>query len=203
MIYLHGHLARPLDAALSNGSKVAVLRVLLNDEADRGGREIARHAGINHQAAAHALAELEKLGVVRRQEWGTKSVWRLDRRHHVGEALHALFKAEKLHAEEIAAAVKARLKGKADFVVIVGDAAKGKLAAGRPLELVAVCEAGKRRPLVEAVRILTADLQERFGLALNVSMMTKREASTSLDIAFDGWQLLPSEGRSSISSAGR
>lgn len=202
MIYLRGHLARPLDAALSNGSRVAVLRVLHDDDGDRGGREIARLAGINHQAAAQALAGLEELGIVRRQDWGTKSVWRLDRRRFVGEALLELFKAEKRHAMEIASAIKARLKGKADAVVIVGDAAKGRLASGKPLELVAVCEAGKRRPLIEAVRIVTADLEERFGLELKVSMLTKREASASFDVS-DGWQLLPSEERPSISSLGR
>jgi predicted nucleotidyltransferase len=203
MIYLHGHLARPLDAALSNASKVAVLRVLHgDDDRDFSGRQIARVAGINHQAAAHALAALEKLGVVRRQERGTKDVWRLERRHHVGEALLALFKAEKRHAEEIAAAIKTRLKGKADAVVIVGDAARGKLAAGKPLELVAVCESAKRRTLSEAVRILERDLEERFGLALNVSVWTRREAASSFDVS-EGWQLLPSEGRPSISTLGR
>src|SRR3569832_100762 len=114
MIYLHGHLARPLDAALSNASKVAVLRVLhADDDRDFSGRQIAQIAGINHQAAAQALAGLEKLGIVWRQDAGRKYVWRLDRRHHVGEALSALFKAEKRHAEEIAAAIKSRLKGKA------------------------------------------------------------------------------------------
>jgi len=198
MIYLRGHLARPLDAALSNGSRVAVLRVLHDDDGDRGGREIARLAGINHQAAAQALAALEKLGVVRRQEGGTKDVWRLERRRHVGEALLALFRAEKRHAQEIAAAIKTRLKGKAETVVVVGDAAKGKLAAGRPLDLVAVCETGRRRPLLEAARILESDLQERYGLALSLSVMTRREAAASFDVSVDGWQLLPAEGRPSF-----
>lgn len=202
MIYLKGHLARPLDAALSNGSRVAVLRVLHGDDGDWGGREIARLAGINHQAAAEALAALEKLGVVRRQDWGPKSVWCLERRHCVGEALLGLFKAEKRHAQEIAAAIKAGLKGKADSVVIVGDAANGKLAAGAALELVAVCEAGKRRPLMEAARILEQHLKERFGLVLNLAVQSRREAAASFDVS-DGWQLLPAEGRPSISTLGR
>ncbi|HXT01728.1 MAG TPA: hypothetical protein VN915_13725 [Elusimicrobiota bacterium] len=198
MIYQHGHLARPLDAALSNSSRVAVLRVLHDDD-DLGwsGRKIARLAGINHQAAAQALAELSRLGLVERRDEGSRTVWRLDRRHYVGEALSALFKAEKRHAQEIAAAIKSRLKGKADAVVIVGDAAKGELQAGKPLDLTAVCETGKRRPLIEAIRSLEHEMSERFGLALNVSMLTKREASLSLDIALDGWQLLPAEGRPS------
>jgi DNA-binding transcriptional ArsR family regulator len=202
MIYLRGHLARPLDAALSNGSRVAVLRVLHDEDGDRGGREIARLAGINHQAAAQALAALEELGLVRRQDWGRKDVWRFERRHHVGEALHALFQAEKRHADEIAAAVKSRLKGKADAVVIVGDAAMGKLEPGKALELVAVCEPGKRRPLLEAARVLERDLKERFFLALKLEVRTGREAAASFEFA-DGWQLLPSEGRPSISSLGR
>jgi hypothetical protein len=71
---------------------------------------------------------------------------------------------------------------------------------GSITRLVAVCETGKRRPLVEAARGLDQDLKERFGLELSLSMLSKREALESFDVA-DGWQLLPSEQRPTISSA--
>ena len=202
MIYLNGHLARPLDAALSNGSRVAVLRVLRANEMGRSGREIARVAGINHQAAAQALAALAEPGVLERRAWGPKVLWRLDRRRWlVTEVLMPMLKKEAAYSVGVAAEIKTRLKGKADSIVIVGDEAKGRLGTEEPLEIVAVCEPGKRCPLIEAVRILEREIEERFGLALNVAIMTKREASSSLDFVLDGWQLLPTEGRPSIFAA--
>ena len=56
MIYLKGHLARPLDAVLSAPSRLAVLRELARARAPLSGRALARLAGINHQGAATALA---------------------------------------------------------------------------------------------------------------------------------------------------
>src|ERR1019366_4944275 len=101
MIYLSGHLARPLDAALSCGSRVAVLRVLRGaGEVGKSGRSIARAAGINHQAAAQALAALAELGLLERRAWGPKVLWRLDRRRWlVSEMLLPLLKKEAEHAD--------------------------------------------------------------------------------------------------------
>lgn len=200
MIYLKGQLARPLDAILGTASRLAAARALFKAPEGLTGRQVAVHAGINHQAAAQALKALDAAGVVSKRERARSTQWTLDRRRFVvGEALVPLFKAEKRHAEEIAGAIKSRLARKADAVVIVGEAAKGRLIAGTALELVALCEAGRRRPLSEAFRILAQDLEDRFGLALSVCVLTKREGASRLDL-LDGWQLLPTEGRPSISA---
>ncbi len=58
---------RPLDHILSARSQIAVLRVLLDSAHGLTGREIARQAGMNHQACIEALSRLETLGLLRRQ----------------------------------------------------------------------------------------------------------------------------------------
>jgi DNA-binding transcriptional ArsR family regulator len=127
MIYLNGHLARPLDAALSCGSRVAVLRVLKGaGELGKSGREVARSAGINHQAAAQALAALKDLGLLERRAWGAKVLWRLDRRRWlVSEVLLPMLKNEAAHADGVVAEIKTRLKDKCRAALLTGDAARG------------------------------------------------------------------------------
>ncbi|MDX6769207.1 MAG: hypothetical protein SF051_06715 [Elusimicrobiota bacterium] len=193
MIYLRGHLARPLDAVLSSGSRVAVLRALAGLAEGLGGRQVARAAGLNHQTAALALAALERLGVVQRLEWGAQRVlWRLDRRRWlVTEALEPLLAKEKAHARAVAAAVKSRFKGVGLGVLLHGDAAKGALAPGKPLKLAVV---GGGRAAADAVRGLATELRERYGVAVEGRVVTPAEASR-LGALEETWRLLPDEGR--------
>ncbi len=201
MIYLRGHLARPLDAVFANASRVAALRAVFAAPEGLSGRQVALNAGINHQAAALALKALEKAGVVTKRERPRSTQWKLDRRRFlVDEMLLSLFEGEARLADEIAGSIRSGLDRKCDSVVIVGAAAKGKLTVGEPLELIVFCEAGRRRALSEALRALAQELDERFALAIAVSVLAKKEASSRLDL-LDGWQLLPTEGRPSFFNA--
>ena len=156
MIYLKGHLARPLDAVLSAPSRLAVLRALVRARTPLSGRALARAAGINHQGAAVALAALAKLGLVERRPAGRSDQWRLDRRRWImSELILPLFEREAEHADAVAAAIRKALRGKAAAVLIGGAAAKGRLEPGRPVELVVVEGAIGRRPLSEALHALT------------------------------------------------
>jgi DNA-binding transcriptional ArsR family regulator len=203
MIYQRGHLSRPLDVVLGHGSRLASLRAVFSAPEGLTGRQVALRAGINHQAAALALRALEKAGIVQRRELPRSIVWRLDRRRYlVDEMLLALFEGEVRHVNDLVASIKEHLDRKADAVIIVGDAAKGRLQAGKPLELILLCESSRRRALSEAVRDLAHDLDERFAIPLKVETIGRKEAPTRIEI-IDGWQLLPTEGRPSVFTASR
>jgi hypothetical protein len=200
MLYQRGHLARPLDAVLGSASRLSSLRVLAHAKEPLSGREVARRAGINHQAAALALKDLERAGVARRRAVPGSIQWVLDQEHFlVDEALVYLFGAEARHADEVVAAVKGALDRRADWVFVTGEAAKGRLALGAPLDLIVVCPVGRRRALNEALRALTAELRDRFGLEPNVATLTKAEAASRIEM-LDAWQLLPTEGPPSVFS---
>ncbi|MDE2141971.1 MAG: hypothetical protein KGJ84_06125 [Elusimicrobia bacterium] len=194
MIYLKGHLARPLDAALSSGSRLAVLRALrAAGDVGRSGREIARAAGINHQSAAQALHALAALGLLQRRAWGRKVLWRLDdRRWLVSEVLGPMLAREGEHAEKVAAEIKARLRGKCRAALLTGEAARGRLAPGQPLSLAAV-EAGPRRGLGEALRELKAELSARWAVVLDARIVSASEGMRVAALE-DAWRLLPDEG---------
>ena len=198
MIYLKGHLARPLDAVLGNASRLGAARALFASPEGLSGRQVAVRAGINHQAAALALKALESAGVVVKRENSRSTLWKLDRRRFlIDEMLLSLFEGEARFAGEISGAIKSHLDRKADAVIIVGSAAQGRLAVGAPIELTVLCETGRRRALNEALRTLIQELDETFGLGLTITVLTKKEASMMLDI-WDGWQLLPTECRPSV-----
>jgi hypothetical protein len=194
MIYLKGHLARPLDSILSSGSRLAVLRALHGaGEVGRGGREVARAAGINHQSAAQSLHALADLGVLERKAWGRKTLWRFDRRRWlVSEILLPMLERESEHSELIAAEIKSRLKGKCRAAMIVGDGARGRMLPAKPLSLVAV-EGGAQKGLGEALRGLKEELSTRWSVELDARIVS---AAAGMKIAAleDAWRLLPDEG---------
>lgn len=189
MLYLKGHLARPLDAVLTAPSRLAVLRALFRARAPLSGRAIARLAGINHQGASIALAALAGLGLVARRPAGRSDQWRLDRRRWVmTELLLPLLEREASHADAVVAEIKKALRGKAAAVLVP---AKG------PLEVIIV---EGRRPH-EAVRALTALLRERWSLELGVRSVTRAQGLRAVALE-DLWELLPVEGPPSYFAAG-
>lgn len=202
MIYLKGHLARPLDAVLSAPSRLSVLRALFRAKSPLSGRALARAAGINHQGAAVALAALARLGLVERRPAGRSDQWRLDRRRWiVSELLLPLFEREAEHADGVAGAIKKGLRGKAAAVLLGGAAAKGRLEPGRPVELIVVEGASGRRPLSEALRGLAALMKEQWSVGLEVRLLPRREAARVAAVE-DLWELLPVEGPPSYFAEG-
>jgi DNA-binding transcriptional ArsR family regulator len=194
MIYLKGHLARPLDAILSAPSRLSILRELARARSPLSGRALARLAGINHQGAAVALADLAKLGLVERRPAGRSSQWRLDRRRWLlSELLLPLLEKENEHADGVADMIKKALRGKAAAILLAGAAAKGRLEPGQAIEVIAVEGPSGRRALGEAVRELTTELSERWSLKLDVRVLTRREALRAVNVE-DLWELSPTEG---------
>src|SRR5688572_16481252 len=96
MIYLKGHLARPLDALFSSPSRLAPLRALHLAPEGLTGRWVARRAGISPQAALNALDALAGLHLVTKQESGRSLIWFVARKHWLNaKLLGPLFASEK------------------------------------------------------------------------------------------------------------
>ncbi|MCM2304990.1 MAG: MarR family transcriptional regulator [Elusimicrobia bacterium] len=202
MIYLKGHLSRPLDAVLTAPSRLAVLRALFRAKSPLSGRALARLAGINHQGAAVALAGLAGLGLVERRPAGRSDQWRLDRSGWLmTELLLPLLERESEHAGAVVDAIRKGLRGKAAAAFVAGAAAKGRLEAGKPVQLVVVEGAAGRRPLSEALRDLGARLKEQWALPLEARVLPRREAARAAAVE-DLWELLPVEGPPSYFAAG-
>jgi DNA-binding transcriptional ArsR family regulator len=202
MIYLKGHLARPLDAVLSAPSRLAVLRALVRARQPLSGRALARLAGINHQGAAAALLELAKLGLVERRPEGRRAQWRIIRTNWiVSELLMPLYEREAGLPGTVAGSIRTALRGKCAAVLIGGEAAKGHLEPGRPMELVLVEGGAGRRLLSEAVHGLAALMKKRWSLELEVRVLSRNQAARAAAVEHL-WELLPVEGPPSYFAAG-
>lgn len=111
----------------------------------------------------------------------------------MSELLLPMLEREGEHADAVADAIKKALGGKATAILLGGDAAKGRLEPGHPLELVIVENASGRRNLNEALRELAALLKETWALELDVRVIALREATRAVALD-DLWELLPVEG---------
>lgn len=193
MIYLRGHLARPLDAVFSSASRLAVLRQLRGLSEGKSGRLVARHAGLNHQTAALALADLARQGVVERRSWGAREVrWRLNRsRWEVTELIEPLLEKEAKLSFTVAELIRELVRRSgAKGSLLHGEAAKGRLAPGKPLKLGLV---GGGRKAAEGLRALAAELKARYGLQLEGKVITEAQA-VHLSAFDDTWRIIPDEG---------
>lgn len=200
MIYLKGHLARPLDAVLTAPSRLAVLRQLARAKSPLSGRQLGILAGINHQGAALALNALHGAGIVRRGAAGRAAHWSLDRRRWLVEkVLLPLLEGEAEHADAIAGAIKAALKGKCAAAMLAGAASQSRLRPGMDLELIVIEGSGGRHAAGNALRALSIELEERWALKLSPRVLSARAAERegSSDIL---WQLLPVEGPATLSA---
>lgn len=90
----------PLDAVFSAPCHVAILRAMHFATVPSSGRQIARDAGVNHQACAEGLRRLENLGLVRREVLGRAHAFTLNAGHPVVDLLlQPVFKREGQLAE--------------------------------------------------------------------------------------------------------
>lgn len=194
MLYHKGHLARPLDAVLSNSTRLAVLRVLALSRGPLSGRAIARMGGVNHQAAWSALQALREFKLVRARAGGAATSWELTSVWLVDNALRPLFAAERRCVDELSSALREVAEAGAESVLVCGPAALGRLEPGRPVDVAVIAPSGRRGRVSEALADVAADFQSRFALELSAAVLSREQAVADLSL-LDAWQLYPEEGR--------
>ncbi len=87
---------------LGSVSRVKVVGALLHAGGAMSGREVARRARMPASTAAHALAELCRVGLVRRVEKKGRARYAVNADHHLFPAVRALFAAEAALPDELA-----------------------------------------------------------------------------------------------------
>lgn len=168
-------LQRPLDRVFSAPSHLAILRSLADNAEGMSGREVARQAGINHQACAKGLARLERIGIVIRQGGRRLFLFRLNRDHIlVRETLLPLLKKER----QFSMALRDRL-GKifgppALSVTIFGSVSRGEETETSDLDLCIVVGNPKMKPAVhKIIDQHSQDLFRTYGMAISPLILTR------------------------------
>ena len=168
---------RPLDHIFAARSQVAVLRVLLDTAQGLTGREIARQAGMNHQACLQSLTRLEILGLVRRQRGGSTHLFALNREHElVAKGILPLLRLERDYVNQIIRALKRDFEDVILVGAIFGSVARREETPESDLDVLLVVASAAEREAVHArLQESAPALWRRFGVRLSPVVLTKAE----------------------------
>jgi predicted nucleotidyltransferase len=169
-----GFFFTPLDLILSSSSKLRLLRALHATRSPMSGREAAAAAGVAVQPAQRALADLVKLGVVRRDDTRSQHLHTLNRDNVlVKDALGQLFQAEAARVGEVFRELAGTVRADTvEGMYLFGSAARGKDRVGSDFDVVAVVPTPADVDSVhETLAQSAGQLYTRHGLRLSVVVL--------------------------------
>jgi predicted nucleotidyltransferase len=167
---------RPLDRVFAAPSHIAILRALQDTAEGMSGRQVARLAGINHQACAIALGRLEELGVVRRQGAGQSQLFQLNREHGlVRDLLVPLLAQERRVFPRILRRIGEVIAGRCRRAVVFGSVARSEERADSDLDLLLVADGATGQAATRrAADEVRAVLAREWGIRVNPIVLTQR-----------------------------
>ena len=199
---LTGTLRRPMDAVLAAPSHLALLRVLSESSHGASGRELARLAGLSHQASSNALARLEAMGMVRRVGRGRTFLYTLNTDHALfTRLLQPLLEGERRVFREILKSVEKTVTPHCDSATIFGSVARGSEGPASDFDLLVVLRENQRRDRISRVLSdLASTLSRTWGIRLNPIIFTVTQVRRHLK---QGNPLFIAAVRDGIPLAGR
>jgi len=179
---LTGTLRRPMDAVFAAPSHLALLRVLSETPHGASGRELARLAGLSHQASNDALARLETLGLVRRVGRGRTFLYMLNIEHALfTRLLRPLLEGERGVFGEIIKSIEKAVEPHCLSATIFGSVARESEGPASDLDLLVVLRQGQRRGRVSSVLSdLASRLLRTWGIRLNPITFTAAQVRRQL-----------------------
>ncbi len=166
---LTGAFRRPLDAVFAAPSHLALLRVLAETPHGASGRELARLAGLSHQAANNALARLAELGLVRRVGRGRTFLYVLNTEHALfTQLIRPLLRGERKVFRSFVQAVAHAVDPHCQSVTLFGSVARGSERPGSDFDLLIVVREGRERPrLMRSLSELATRVSRTWGIRIN------------------------------------
>jgi len=129
----------PLNDILGNKTQVKLLRLLARTRSAHTGRELARLIGQSHNPTRFALEELERNGLVVKQQAGRSNLYSLDEENIIfQEVLSPAFKLEEGLLDRVAEIFSNRLGEDLEAAIVFGSIAKGEELPHSDIDLVLV-----------------------------------------------------------------
>lgn len=187
---------------------MVILRALQDNREGMSGREVARQAGINHQACALALRRLEGLGVIQRLGNGRTQLVRLNFEHHlIKELILPLLRKERDLLSYIRREITEQFRDKALVITVFGSVARGQDVPGSDMDLLILAKGSDKHRMVSRAARYSTEFQQRYGLRLSPIVMTLDEAAKKVrtsdallkNILAEGIDLLPQRLREALS----
>ena len=199
---LSGSLRRPLDGVFAAPSHLALLRVLSETPHGATGRELARLAGLSHQASNDALVRLEAMGLVRRVGRGRTFLYTLNAEHALfTRLLRPLLEGERGVFREILKVVERAVAPHCLSATIFGSVARGSEGPASDFDLLVVLRQGQGRDRIGRILSgLASRLSQTWGIRLNPITFTATQVRRHLEGAHP---LFTAAVRDGIPLAGR
>jgi predicted nucleotidyltransferase len=199
---LTGVFRRPLDAVFAAPSHLALLRVLAESPHGASGRELARLAGLSHQAANNALARLTELGLVRRVGRGRTFLYVLNTAHTLFTRLiRPLLRGEQKVFRSLVQAVAQAVSPHCQSATLFGSVARGSERPGSDFDLLIVVREGRARPrLMRSLSELATRASRTWGIRINPITFTAAQVRRH---AGEGHPLFAAAIRDGIPLAGQ
>lgn len=171
---LTGTLRRPLDAVFAAPSHMALMRVLSETPHGASGRELARLAGLSHQASNNALARLQTLGLVRRVGRGRTFLYTLNAEHALfARLLRPLLEGERGVFRDILKTVEQAVAPHCLSATVFGSVARGSEGPVSDFDLLLVLRHGQERDrITRTLSDLAPKLSRTWGIRLNPIIFT-------------------------------
>lgn len=192
----------PLNDVLGNRTQVRVLRLLTRTRSTHTGRELARLIGQSHNATRFALEELERNGLITKQQAGRSNLYSLDEDNILfSEILLPAFKLEERLLDEVAKILSRELGKKLLDIILFGSVARGEEDACSDIDLVLVFKDGvDPRDVEDNVAEASLHITKKFGnqvspvLVNRAGLERKRKARQGL------WREISDTGISLVNS---
>ncbi|RJP33080.1 MAG: winged helix-turn-helix transcriptional regulator [Actinobacteria bacterium] len=129
----------PLDDILGNRTQVRLLRLLSRTRSAHTGRELARLIGQSHNTTRYALEELERHGLVVKQQAGRSNMYSLDQDNIIfTRVLSPAFELEEDLLGEVASIFSDEIGQDLLAIILFGSVARGEEIPNSDLDLVLV-----------------------------------------------------------------
>ena len=180
---LTGSLRRPLDVVFAAPSHLALVRVLTETPHGASGRELARLAGLSHQASNNALARLEASGLVRRVGRGRTFLFTLNTEHALfARLLQPLLEAERGFFRDILETVERAVAPHCLSATLFGSVARRSEGPASDFDLLVVLrQAQGRDRIARALSDLASTLSRTWGIRLNPIAFTATQVRRHVD----------------------
>jgi predicted nucleotidyltransferase len=167
----------PLNDILGNRTQVKVLRLLIRTRSAHTGRELARLIGQSHNATRFALEELERNGLITKQQAGRSNLYSLYEENILfTEILLPAFKLEERLLDEVANIISRELGKELVDIILFGSIAKAEESPHSDIDLVLVFKDGVDPGSVEDI-VAEASLliAKKFGNQVSPVLINRAE----------------------------
>ena len=185
----------PLDRVFSSGIHIAILRALQDSREGMSGRAIARQAGINHQACAMALRNLESLGILRRQ--GTAKVQLIGLNFEndlIGELILPLLRKERDLLMRVRRDVADIFQKDTLAITLFGSVARKQDLPGSDLDVLLVVKGSEKARVMDQATRASSACAKKYGVRLSPLVWTLREARQKVKMSDPLMRNILSEG---------